>query len=296
MDWLDRSFNPGSNNRSWMEERFKLFCSNKISIDYRAAKKRLLHAPFHPKVVHKMLGRHHPLSSVLLHEEGDVFIRYVQERYGDYIPLDIYYDCRLAQSHCLALACTITGPLSDALLLVEAVAPIPSLQREVLVLFELVHMTYFCREEYLLHTEKTKHVYITYICSLVKKAGLNQCDMSFALDCDGAQTDSLLARVRSLFLYHPKTPTPEVHGIVPIGYLPNGLRNYMKGRLPLARDTHREDFFRLQNDCQSYSTEVTSLDRVQADKDCVGAPDVFICQEDAITCDHPTDTLNIKDL
>lgn len=258
MDWLVRSFHPILYDMNWLQQRFELFCQAKLQIDFTWAQNRLQHAPVHAKVIHKLFGRHNPIASILLHhqEDQDMFESYVIGMYGQ---KGIEKSMMETTKDRTALACALTGPLNDAKKIIKSLLRGGGqLVLDLLMLFELVHMTVFCKKEYESNTEPYHHWMISYICNLVDKVSVNDTSLTFAMECEGLQTQTLLKIVRSLLVSCQPRGLGHVHIQVGCGIEKDedlddssqgtishkAILNEMKGRLvvtPKRRNTHHKD-------------------------------------------------------
>lgn len=201
MDWIVKSFHPICNDVQWLRQRFDAFCQAKLHIDFAWAQTRLKHAPVHAKVLHKLFGRHDPISSFLLHhgEDKNLFESYISDVFGE---KGIEKRMMETTKDRIALACALTGPLRDAKQVMGSLLTDRSgLTVDTLMLFELVHMTIFCKEEYMSNVKASHQGIVDYICHLVEKASLNEtCLPLLAIDSDGLETQTLLRNVTSLVM------------------------------------------------------------------------------------------------
>ena len=194
-DYLMLSFHPDLYNVSWLEARFQVFCENKSKVDVKNTMRRLKHAPVHPKVVHKLLGRHSSTSKAFLHKDSQTFKQYL-----DLITHDTDPNPLEEPKHLLSRATVQCSALGDAKNLIKHLRGDQTIYTDILTLFELVNMTYFCKEEYMRNTDPS-HIWIVhYICQLVDNITFHKTDHSFAHKARGLQTESLLKTVRATML------------------------------------------------------------------------------------------------
>ena len=248
-DYLVRSFHPDFVDIKWLEERYELYCVTKHDLEVTTTLKRLQHAPSHPKVVHKIFGRDSSTSKILLFHN--------EKTYEEYMNLitrktkqTSYTDFKDRVAH----ASVQTGVLSDSKSLVQSLRSDRQRYVDVLTLYELIHMTYFCKDEYTLNTHPQRQWIIDYLCELVKNVNSQTCDFRFSVDCQGLQTESLIKEVRSILLssftpvIHPRCitvisdakmgPTPlDVH--TPISSSYDAHHTKIKGRTIIGRNETR---------------------------------------------------------
>ncbi len=67
-----------------------------------------------------------------------------------------------------------------------------------LTLFETVHMTYFCKDEYICNTNR--RWIVDYICEMVSNITSHKCSFNFSTDSYGLLTGTLLKNVRGILL------------------------------------------------------------------------------------------------
>lgn len=197
VDYIVRSFHPAFIDVSWLEARFKEFCSRKYKVDMTTTMKRLKHAPYHAKVIHKLFGRDSSTSKVLLYHDKETFDDYMKlitrNEHHPHISMS-------SNKGRVAQASVLTGVLSDAMGLVESVRWDTRLYIDVLTLFEIVHMTYLCKDEYVCNTNPNRRWIVDYICEMVSNVTSYKCSFSLSTDSDGLLTESLLRDVRCILL------------------------------------------------------------------------------------------------
>jgi hypothetical protein len=167
-----------------------------MQVDLITTQRRLMYTPVRPMVVHKVLGRENSLSKVLMYHDEDTFQEFMGLISDDQDDQDIPTTYNLKDR--LGVASILTGVMKDAKDLVESIRHYHDLYVDVLMLFELVNMTFFCKEEYLKNTDKTKQFIIHHICRLVKNVSSEICSFQFATDNEGLQTESLLKDVKCM--------------------------------------------------------------------------------------------------
>lgn len=248
MDWLVKSFHPTCHDVHWLQQRFDAFYQAKLQTDFEWAQMRLKHAPVHAKVVHKLFGRHDPVSDLLLHhgEDKNLFESYVYDMFGE---RGIEKRMLETVKDRIALTCALTGPIRDAKRVMSSLLTSGTeLKVDTLMLFELVHMTVFCKEEYMSNVKPCYQWVINYICHLVQKVSLNETSLPFAIDSNGLETDTLLKQVRSLML--SCYPNQQVQQVIHVrdedDHHPyntlwhRATLNEMKGRLICQKTYHKD--------------------------------------------------------
>lgn len=188
------SFHPQFINIPWLEKRFKEFCSKKHDVDMKTIQLRLTHAPNHAKVVNKIFGRDSSTSKVLMYHDDKTFSEYLQLTSRKDVPQKLDYKGKIGQ------ASVLMGAVSDMESLVVAVMYNTPLYVDVLTLFELVNMTYFCKTDYLHDTHPSRRWIVNYLCDIVSNVTSYTSSYDFSIDCQGLQTEKLLKEVRSTLL------------------------------------------------------------------------------------------------
>ena len=265
-DWLVRSFHPAFQDRQWLSNRFEQFCNKKMETDILATRKRLQHATVQPRIVHKLFGRHNPVCDVLLHGDKVTFEEYMKHTVGLGVSKRHWESCENEWDRMVS-AVVLTGPLADAKQLVESLRTEESMHLHILVLFELVHMTYFCKAQYLENTPKERHWIIHYFCKLAENIALETVSLDFAVDNNGLQTETLLKTVSSVMssiipvkrsidvsfeTTRRKSPTHVVRELTPLASSSHAFFNAARGRTLLGKtmnNTHRVSFTHFKDNC-----------------------------------------------
>lgn len=252
MDWLIKSFHPTCHDVQWLQQRFDAFYKAKLQIEFLWTQMRLKHAPVHAKVVHKLLGRHNPVSELLLHhgDDRDLLESYINDMFGK---KGIENEMLDTVKNRIALTCALTGPLRDANQLVSSfITSDGDLRVDTLMLFELVNMTVFCKNEYMSNVKPHHQWIVNYICQMVKEVSLNEVSLPFAIGSDGLVTHTLLKQVQSLIssCYPNQRVHQQIH-VAPmtdedpcpsISVWHRAFLNEMKGRLIVQKKTYHKDF------------------------------------------------------
>jgi hypothetical protein len=195
IDYILHSFHPDFVDVQRLEKKFKEFCSRKYQVEMLTTQKRLKYAPYHSKVVHKIFGRESSTSKVLLYHDEDT--------YKDYMKLITRNKTNPQMKNNkdrVVQASVLTGVVSDAKSLVMSVRSDAHLYLDVLTLFELVNMTYFCKDDYICNTHPGRRWIVEYLCETVSNITSHKCGFDFSVDSQGLQTETLLKEVRSILL------------------------------------------------------------------------------------------------
>ncbi len=254
-DWLVRSFHPYSKDVIWLRQRFGIFCIRKMHVDFEAQTKIILSAPLHQKIIHKLFGRHNPLSSILLHGDKQCFETYMENTLGKHMDRENWPVSCEKMSERAVLAYVLTGPLLDAKKLIEALHVSDDLlYRDVLTIFELVHMTYFCHKDYVRNARKEGRWIVPYFRQLTENISHHKTDFDFCLSSNGLINQTLLTTVSAMMMgvvrgrerertvhvdsEERKCPSALTRGeISPIACSPMAMFNQMRGRTLMGKNS-----------------------------------------------------------
>ncbi len=225
MDLLLKSFHPYHLNVKWLEERFKQFCKKKYELEKVATEKRVKHAPFHRKVIHKLFGRNSSIGKIILYHDDTDFKKYMSTTC--HFPPTETRD----KKEQIVEASVQLGILKIAMDLVDSVKHDCDTYTSVLLLFELINMAFFCKEEYIKNTHPKRRWIVLYLCDIIHNITFQKCSYEFSTSNDGLQAESLLQEMRCIMM--SMFQTPRVFSVVDKMYR-DGDPSFTKEPIPLS--------------------------------------------------------------
>lgn len=160
MELLVKSFHLTHADSNFLSERFMQFYERKLAIETHILYERVKHAPFIPKIVHRLLGRNNAACNIMLF--GDAHVR------KEYIKYATGHDTKEEKDrleHTVEI-CVLEGPLKEAKELVGVLKQDNAnkeLLMDVLQMYQAVNICFFDAPIYKVNTSEDFHWMIDYI-------------------------------------------------------------------------------------------------------------------------------------
>lgn len=138
MELLLQAFHINDPDVEYLLVRFEKFCDHKFHLEKQLLVEKMKHAPFTPKIVYRVLGRHNVACSIMLYGDAEERMEYIKHCTG-------YKSSSIKDrlEHTIEL-CVLEGPLREAKELVQVLSMEKShLLTDVLQLYEIINICFF---------------------------------------------------------------------------------------------------------------------------------------------------------